>query len=247
MAVDELLLELAADQGHSALRFYSWRQPTLSLGYFQCYQQRHQHTASADCPVVRRLTGGGAILHDQEITYSMALPASHPLAPLRDSLYRLAHHSLVAALGQFGVMAAMCDQPLSTARVGAIKVVSSPSSDAQQQKKEPFLCFERRAPTDVVYGGQKIAGSAQRRRRGAVLQHGSLILGKSPAAPTIAGLRDLSGIPLEPEQLINRWTHALAAALGICCEPAVLTADESCRVAELVAARYANPLWTELR
>ena len=75
MAVDETLLFDAAENGTATLRFYSWDEPTLSLGYFQRYADREQHTASRTCAVVRRQTGGGAILHDRELTYSLALPA----------------------------------------------------------------------------------------------------------------------------------------------------------------------------
>ena len=73
MAVDEALLETAADSGVATLRFYQWNEPTLSLGYFQAATDRDQHPASRDCPLVRRASGGGAILHDRELTYSMAM------------------------------------------------------------------------------------------------------------------------------------------------------------------------------
>ena len=67
MAIDEALLE-SASRGETILRFYSWSPATLSLGYFQAYDDRREHSASADLDVVRRSTGGGAIVHDQEIT-----------------------------------------------------------------------------------------------------------------------------------------------------------------------------------
>src|SRR5438445_617792 len=69
MAVDEALLEDAARSGRPTLRFYGWAEPTLSLGYFQPYAQRASHPPSSRCAVVRRPTGGGAILHDAELTY----------------------------------------------------------------------------------------------------------------------------------------------------------------------------------
>ena len=71
MAVDEALLIDAAENGVATLRFYQWSEPTLSLGYFQRYDDRDQHAASRECAVVRRQTGGGAILHDRELTYSL--------------------------------------------------------------------------------------------------------------------------------------------------------------------------------
>src|SRR5690242_1143259 len=76
MAVDEALLETAADAGIATLRFYQWNEPTLSLGYFQAAAERNQHSMSSGCPLVRRASGGGAILHDRELTYSIAMRQS---------------------------------------------------------------------------------------------------------------------------------------------------------------------------
>src|SRR6188474_2624923 len=74
MAVDEALLETAAISGLATLRFYTWQEPTLSLGYFQSAVDRDHHPDGRDCPLVRRASGGGAIIHDRELTYSIALP-----------------------------------------------------------------------------------------------------------------------------------------------------------------------------
>jgi hypothetical protein len=79
MAVDEALLLDAIEDGSATLRFYQWSEPTLSLGYFQRYADRNQHHASRNCAIVRRQSGGGAILHDRELTYSLVLPPGHPL------------------------------------------------------------------------------------------------------------------------------------------------------------------------
>jgi len=76
MAVDEVLLGAVAKSGTSALRFYQWKSPTLSLGYFQSYSERSKHPTSLAADALRRLSGGGAILHDRELTYSLILPAS---------------------------------------------------------------------------------------------------------------------------------------------------------------------------
>jgi len=140
MAVDETLLEWAARKDACCWRFYQWREPTLSLGYFQEYGRRCDHPASRGCPVVRRLTGGGAILHDAELTYSVVLPGGHPLAARRESLYEAAHESLVETLSGFGVVAALC-------RPGG-----------GRPEGEPLLCFQRRAAGDVLVGATKIAG-----------------------------------------------------------------------------------------
>ena len=93
----------------ACLRFYGWSEPTLSLGYFQTYADRKEHPPSLPCAAVRRLTGGGAILHDAELTYSIVLPGSHPLAARRDELYRAIHGCLIEALGHFGITARLCE------------------------------------------------------------------------------------------------------------------------------------------
>ena len=76
MALDEALLESAGDDPMATLRFYRWSEPTLSLGYFQRSAERAAHIASRDCPLVRRASGGGAILHDAELTYSLTIPTT---------------------------------------------------------------------------------------------------------------------------------------------------------------------------
>src|SRR5438046_652255 len=91
MGIDEMLMERAAEQGIGTLRFYEWSPATLSLGYFQNAADRAAHVASREAVLVRRSSGGGAILHDRELTYSISLPTAHPLAADPETLYRLVH------------------------------------------------------------------------------------------------------------------------------------------------------------
>src|SRR5947207_13454995 len=102
MALDEALME-AASGGLCTLRFYRWSAPTLSLGYFQRISDRTTHAASQTCPLVRRQTGGGAILHDREWTYSLTAPAGSPLAVDALALYRAVHGALIEALANQGL------------------------------------------------------------------------------------------------------------------------------------------------
>ena len=83
MAADELLLEQASDTGQASLRIYSWSEPTLSLGYFQSHADRQTHAPSRDCRLVRRRSGGGAILHEHEITYALAIPSKRVGGPMQ--------------------------------------------------------------------------------------------------------------------------------------------------------------------
>jgi lipoate-protein ligase A len=230
MAVDEVLLESAARDGRATLRFYQWSEPTLSLGYFQRYQDRATHPASRDCACVRRLTGGGAILHDRELTYGLALPRSHPLSADAAGLYDVAHAALIRALARFGVEA-------------RIRI----DIDEPPPAREAFLCFLRKTRGDVLFGQAKICGSAQRRRRGAVLQHGSLLLGRSPWAPEIPGIEELAGGRLAATELSAGWGNELASALGYVLESSQISAEEREAADTLRERKYAAELWNRRR
>ncbi len=227
MAVDDVLLDLAAATGQATLRFYQWQQPTLSLGYFQALDNRRQHAASQDCPVVRRASGGGAILHDRELTYSLAIPqTSARLADVRH-LYELCHGTLIAALADYGVAAAL------------YRDCAQNKTDDTSSAAHPFLCFQRRTCFDVVIDGAKIAGSAQRRRRGAVLQHGSVLLGRSPQAPELPGIQEVAAVGVGAADLAQGWTPRLAELLNLPVASENLGAEERSRVEALSLRRFA--------
>ncbi len=230
MAVDEVLLDWCAEQGTSVLRFYGWSVPTLSLGYFQNYQERLGHGPSRDSAVVRRSSGGGAILHDRELTYSLVMPGEHALADDSSWLYTAVHQALIETLSTWGIEAAIC----------------RPTEQADQGTR-PFLCFERRATGDVLLGSAKICGSAQRRRRGAILQHGSLVFGRSSAAPEILGLRELAGTCPDQAEVIARWPLAIGQRLKLRLEKAVLEPELSQRAQRLVGDKYGTDRWTQRR
>ncbi|REK09469.1 MAG: lipoate--protein ligase [Planctomycetota bacterium] len=229
MAVDEALLEAAADNEIAYLRFYGWSEPTLSLGYFQPYRDRERHAASRDCPLVRRQTGGGAILHDRELTYCLTVPLAHPLAADTTRLYEAVHGALVDVLAGFGCVAQINRGPVAA------------------MSEEPFLCFQRRAPLDVLSGSAKICGSAQRRRRGAVLQHGSLLLAASSHAPQLPGLVELTNQELSPRSLAQSWQAAIAGRLQLRLEPAELGETARRRARLLVRERYGSQAWNQRR
>ncbi|MCG6155143.1 lipoate--protein ligase family protein [Rubinisphaera margarita] len=183
MAIDEQLLARAIDDEQISFRFYRWAEATLSLGHFQAKQRAPLAERFADLPAVTRLSGGGAILHDRELTYSLALPAAHPLAKNPTSLYAIVHTAFIAALAEQGIPVQMRGEELAA-------------------QNGEFLCFLRGDRHDVLSNGQKVLGSAQRRRKGAVLQHGSLILEASPLAPEVPGLSDLSGREVQVDSLV---------------------------------------------
>ena len=190
MAVDEALLEAAVESGQAAIRWYRWADPTLSLGYFQKPEDAPELPGGESLAVVRRLSGGGAILHHHELTYSCILPAGHPLVQDPHQLYVAAHDRIISILATFGIEA------------------SRRGDNVEGTVADAFLCFARGDACDVVCQGQKILGSAQRRRRGAVLQHGSLVLRRSIHAPQFAGAYDLA--ELESSEDADRTTELLA-------------------------------------
>lgn len=229
MAVDEALLESAAAGGQATLRFYEWDEPTLSLGYFQAAAARDEHAASRDCPLVRRASGGGAIVHDRELTYSIALPQAKLRRPSAAELYDLFHETLVQTLAGLGV-AAIVYRPSAAHCEG---------TSSRRKAPEPFLCFQRRSCGDIVIGDQKIAGSAQRRRRGAVLQHGSILLARSNSAPELPGIHEIAGVPIRPAELAVRWLPLVVHRLESVPMPGDLTPSEREQARHFVAQRFA--------
>ncbi len=155
MAADEVMLE-SAMAGVASLRVYIWDPPTLSLGYFQRHEDRTRDPRLAALAWIRRTTGGGAIIHEGDLTYAIALPRSVRLSRTPAEWHEHIHTGLARVLAEFEVKAEM---------VGGQRL---PQADLH------FLCFAVPQPGDVVLAGQKIAGGAQRVRAGALLQHGSI-------------------------------------------------------------------------
>lgn len=223
MAVDATLLQNASRRGEATLRFYQWSVPTLSLGYFQEHDLRRQHAASVNCPVVRRSSGGGAIVHDREITYSLAIPLSDRWSVKAAELYVTVHESLIDLL--------------RTLKINGELYAGDTSSSS-------FLCFQRRAPGDVIVNRRKIMGSAQRRAKGALLQHGSLLLGRSDAAPELPGLRDIMDLRLSPAEIISQWVVLLGQRISASFREDTLAAEELDRIKCFAAEKYGHQTWT---
>lgn len=229
MAVDEAILRGATDLGIPTLRFYSWSEPTLSLGYFQKYEQRQQHLASSDCVCVRRASGGGAIMHDRELTYSFVAPVRDSRSEETTRWFDLFHETLIEVLANWGINAHLSGKPQAS---------STP---------EPFLCFLRRHEVDVIVDGNKICGSAQRRHQVAVLQHGSVILQQSRCAPELQGLEEITGQQISAELLIDRWKDNLNHKFKSTYIQTPLTAKEVESAQTIESVKFAHPDWTHKR
>ncbi len=181
MDIDRQLLEAAERTGSAYVRLYQWSEPTLSLGHFQAGIDRNLHMPSRDLPMVLRASGGGAIVHDQEWTYSIALPVGRNKIGASKELYDLVHGALVDGLRGLGWDASQWTKPC------AVDVhernSDEPIACGGSRPTEPLLCFERRSCGDIVCEGWKVVGSAQRRLGSSVLQHGSILCSRSAFAP----------------------------------------------------------------
>lgn len=225
MGLDEALLE--RQDTPLTIRFYTWSPDTLSLGYFQRYADV-QGTDEAGA-VVRRITGGGAIHHRRELTFSIVAPLEHPLfrGSIADSYVRV-HAILVHALAAHGVEA-------------RLREARSVDSD----REGTGMCFHTSTPLDVIWSGAKGIGSAQRRRGGRVLHHGSIKLGSSPLEPGIATVEGPNG-PLSAPDLVPALRSAFESLGQMRLEAAVPEPEERSEALER-GARYLAPEFVHRR
>lgn len=223
MAIDEMLLESCNNSGMT-LRFYEWCEPTISLGYFQ--KEKSSDPRFEKLPHVRRLTGGGAILHHHELTYSLTVPNHFSLAQDPTELYPLIHHMIIRGLNHLGISSGLRSQ-------------NQPEVDSN------FLCFGRGDENDILAAGHKVVGSAQRRRRGNVLQHGSLLIRQSEFAEEFPGLEDLSHQLLSTSELIRLLVHEFSEELSVSPLPSQLTGQEEELVEKLSREKYGDSDWND--
>jgi lipoate-protein ligase A len=225
MGLDEALL--CSPGAPPTLRFYSWKPAALSLGYFQ---------RIADVPaaqdaraVVRRITGGGAIHHQSELTFSIACDLDEPLyAGAIAASYTRVHAAIAAALARFGVDA----QPRGVLR---------PDSE----RAGTGMCFHHSSAQDLVWDARKGVGSAQRRKAGRVLHHGSIKLGGSPLEGDIATLERYAS-RTTPEEFAPVLRESFERVLGLTFEAGVPDARERAHAREL-GAKFIDPAFVRRR
>jgi lipoate-protein ligase A len=247
MAVDEALLRSRIQAvGAPTVRFYGWRPATVSMGYAQPLDETVDRARCAELGVglVRRPTGGSAILHEGpegEVTYSVvARGGDFPGAEDVLETYRAIGQGLRAGLGRLGLATELV--PLVRGR--------------RDLAATPTFCFRRAGAYEIAVSGLKLVGSAQRRQRGAFLQHGSVVLDADPARiraifprepEPMAGMTTLAaalGSPPRWEVVVGALAAGLAEALGTALEPAGLTPEEWALTDALVAEKYATEAWT---
>lgn len=237
MALDQALMERARRTGESVLRVYSWASPVLSLGRNQKARDVYddEQLSARGIGVVRRPTGGRALLHDHEITYSVTAPIT-------------ADDSLNAAYGRINALL-----QFTFGTMGIRTSLATPRSRASAPTALP--CFAEPSAGEIIANGRKLVGSAQWRDDGALLQHGSILVdddqriipslmrlpGDAPPAP--ATLRDLLGYVPTPGQ----FADAIMEAVRSCFDPdaTILTRAETDALdVNRLVERFLDDAWT---
>jgi len=228
MAVDRTFLELAEDSRiPPTIRFYHWTVPTISLGYFQKASEiETQSEAVRSMPFVRRPTGGGAILHDDEITYSLTLPFAAFEEPAGiEPMYRLVHDAFIRVLEGMG-----------------IETDYRGGKDPEHSVGGPFFCFARAYSLDLTLKGDKLLGSAQRRLKKAAMQHGSFILGRTHTEQPSAELKGHVAGKFDEAAFCLSVAAEVARHLRLKAEEGKFTREELERAQEL-ATFFASDKW----
>lgn len=253
MAADEAILEhTQRGEAKPTLRLYSWNPPCLSLGHAQSFKDvdvERLHAQGWD--VVRRLTGGRAILHTDELTYSVTGSADEPVLSggILESYNRLAQ-ALLHAVESLSV-------PVE---------INEEASHASSVTYPNPVCFEVPSTYEITVNGKKLIGSAQARKKEGVLQHGSLpltgdltricdaLIFENESARQTAKERLLTrattvesvlGVAVAWETAAQAFVRGFEAQLGIRFEHEDMSPSEIERTDELIKEKYAHPAWTE--
>lgn len=250
MAVDEALMRSADDAGAVTLRFYRWAPACLSFGRNQEARGAYDPDAAAErgIDVVRRPTGGRAVYHHRELTYSVTAPGG-TWGSLRET-YRRINRALAAGLRELGVPATCAgDDPDDPDGAGRRRAAPRPT---------PRACFRDPLPGEVTVEGRKMVGSAQWRDGGVFLQHGSILLvdeqhevdalrtGGAEATqvgPGGVALADVLDESPPAGTLVSALVRGFEREFDLDVSPGELSAEELAE-SETRMARFADPAWT---
>ena len=251
MAVDEaILLEIGAGRSMSTLRVYSWEPACLSLGYAQSIKDVDFIALNENgWTLVRRPTGGRAILHTDELTYSVIVPLNDP--GVSGSVLECYHQLSIALLKALGLLG-LCAQ-------------ADPHAESPQNGLGP-VCFEVPSNYEITAGGKKLIGSAQARKKEGILQHGSLPLfgdltritkvlhynneiERTQAATRLlehaTNVETVLNKKISIELAAETFQTAFSETLNLTLIPGDLSPVEYCLAEELVRKKYANSSWTD--
>ncbi|MEH7124501.1 biotin/lipoate A/B protein ligase family protein [Bacillus sp. JJ1773] len=255
MALDEALLDWnSAGKIPPTIRFYGWNPATLSIGYFQKVDREINMDAVKQHGLgfVRRPTGGRGVLHEHELTYSVIVSEEHPQMPKTvTEAYRVISEGILKGFHHLGMDA----------------YFAVPKTDEERESlKNPrsAVCFDAPSWYELVVEGRKVAGSAQTRQKGVILQHGSILLDieedklfslfKYPNDRVkermqrafknkAVAINEISQERITLEQAKEAFRIGFAEGLNIELEPYELTEDELAYVNKIAKERYEQDEW----
>jgi lipoate-protein ligase A len=259
MAVDEaIMLSVGAGTSPPTLRLYGWNPATLSIGYFQKAEIEVDlaRVRESNYGFVRRPTGGRSVLHDRELTYAIIVPENYAELPKSvTQSYRVLSEGMLLGFQALGLHASMVSQ-------------DGEKDSKQSASLSSAACFDSPSWYELVVNGLKVAGSAQWRHRGAVLQHGSILLDLNieqlfsllrfrtdeqrmrmqklfaKRATAINPLRNSLGLhSVHAEDVEQAFTRGWSTALGVTFEHSELTRSEHNEAVRLAQEKYNSALW----
>ncbi|OYD09997.1 octanoyltransferase [Paludifilum halophilum] len=255
MAIDEAIL-VAHSEGKvpPTIRFYGWDPSTLSIGYFQKVRKEvdMDRLQERGLGFVRRPTGGRAVLHDQEVTYSVIVAEDYPDMPTSvTQSYRVISTGLLEGFRRLNLKAEMVP-------------MESEEEKARYASMGSAACFDSPSNYELVVEGRKVAGSAQTRQKGVILQHGSILLDldvellfdvlrfpservkermKRGFLQKAVAINQLRETPVAVEEAVDAFTHGFAKGMGIRLVSGELTSYEEELAERLVQERYGTEAW----
>lgn len=254
MAMDELLMDKhRKGEIPPVIRLYEWETPTLSLGYFQKATKEIdiEKVKEYKYQMVRRLTGGRGVLHDKELTYSIVVADNHPKMPhtVTES-YRVISMGLLNGFKNLGLDAYFSVPDTDEKKKSLTNVRSS-------------VCFDTPSWYELVVEGKKIAGSAQTRQDGIIMQHGSILLDvdidhlfdmfnytnqrfkdkmKAQFKEVAVAINDISDKKFTVDELYPAFKEGFEQGLEVETEPLILTDDDFEKIEKLIE-KYKSDEW----
>lgn len=252
MAVDEALLQFHSKGSiPPTIRFYGWEKPSLTVGHFQNVHKTIDFTGieKHDCDFVRRLTGGSAVLHDDELTYSIIVSEDHPKIPKSiNKAYYILSQGLLEGYRELGIEADF----------------AVPERELLQNRSA--VCFEKPAIYEMIVDGKKISGNAQTRKDGVLLQHGSIPMSfnsemlfdlfqfsserlkerqRNSFLKKAISINDLTNKKHTFQMLKEAFLKGFKKSLDINTEPITLTTEQWQYITHLADTKYRTKEWNE--
>lgn len=251
MAIDEaIMIHHRKGKVPPTIRFYGWETPTCSIGYFQKIKRELDldELIKQNVSFVRRITGGRTVFHDQELTYSLIVSDQHPLysSTISKSYYQISQ-GLLTGFRELGLVAEL-----------------APPRQRETKRTKSSACFDLASDYELVVQGKKVVGSAQTRKQGVLLQHGSILIDldtdrffrllqfpseavryrmKRIFAKRAGSINQLSSKTRTLSEVIDAFYHGFQKGMKIYFEEGELTFEEAELAKQLVTEKYDTDEW----